>query len=164
MQQRTDALALAAGVDHQHHRSAQQTGDLRGGPAGDADGVRIDAAVEQAHHAFDHGDVATVAAMQEERADEVLPHQHGVQIAARPPGGQRMIAGIDEVGAHLERRDAVPGPPQRPHQAGGDGGLAATRRGRGDDDGGHAHADPLTMPNLTIRCRADPCGRRPSGV
>ena len=45
----------------------------------------VDAAVEQAHHAFDHGDVGAVAAVPVQRSDQVLADQHRVEVAARPP-------------------------------------------------------------------------------
>ena len=70
----------------------------------------VDAAVEQAHHALDDGDVRADAARAGTAAPiSSSPTSTRVQVAAGPPGGQRVIAGVDVVGADLERRDPVPG-------------------------------------------------------
>ena len=61
MQQRGQAVALARGVDDEDHRRAEQRGDV-GGRSGCGPGHgAVDAAVEQAHHALDHGDVGSPA-------------------------------------------------------------------------------------------------------
>ena len=100
----------------------------------------IDPAVEQPHDALDDGDVGARAAVPVQRTDQLLADQHRVEVAAGPARGQRVVAGIDEVRADLERRDPVSGPPQRAHQTRCHRGLSAARRRRGDDHGGRAHA------------------------
>ena len=97
LQHSADALALASGVDHQDHRGAEKFGDLRGGPAGRGDRLLVDAAVEQTHHAFDHGDVGVPRAVPVQRPDQLLADQHRVEVAAGPARGQGVIAGVDEV-------------------------------------------------------------------
>ena len=69
----------------------------------------------------------------------------GSRLRPGPAGGQRVVAGVDEVGADLERRHPVPGRPQGAHQTGRDGGLAAAR-GRGGDDDGRVRCSPLDAP------------------
>jgi hypothetical protein len=102
--------------------------------------VVLDAPVEEPHHTLDDRDVGTVAAVPVQRADELFGHQHRVQVATRPLRRQRVIAGIDEVGADLERRNSVARPPERAHQTRCHSGLPAAGRRRGDDDGWCTHA------------------------
>ena len=123
------------GIDDEHDRRVQQPGQVGGGGE-----VRVVAtrpvrrhAVEQAHHALDDRDIGARRAVQEQRDHQLLAAQHGIEVAARPAGGQGVIAGIDVVRACL-----VPGHPQsslghRCHQAGGHGRLTAPG-GRGRDD------------------------------
>ena len=99
-------------------------GHLRGGPGRRGDGRVVDAAVEQAHHALDHGDVGVPGAVPVQRADQSSPTRP-VQVTARDARGQGVIAGVDEVGADLERRHPVTGLPQRADQTRCDRGLSA---------------------------------------
>ena len=166
-----------------------------GGPwAGPTARSARDPAVEQPHHALDDGDVGPGAAVPEERADQMLADQHRVEVATRQAGGQRVVAGVDEVGADLERRDAVPGRRSAPispvatvvlplPDAGAairprpSRGARATRRkwdtARARSRRTCAFVDPgavsTTTPSprcsmVTTRCRAGPCGRCPSGA
>ena len=170
VQQRGDALALAARVDDQDHRRAEESGDVSGRAAC----VFVDAPVEQAHHALHHGDVGAGAPVPVQRADQVLADQDGVEVAAGPAGGQRVVAGVDVVGTDLERRDGVAGAPQRTDQTRCDGGLSAARCGRGDHDGWDAHlltcspahpspASVRRMPTRTARHRHDTHARGKGG-
>jgi hypothetical protein len=77
-------MALATSIDHQDHRRAQQCGYVRGRPLGDGGVGLTDAPVEQSHHALDDHDIGAGAAVPVQRSDQLLPHQHGVEIAAGP--------------------------------------------------------------------------------
>jgi hypothetical protein len=97
----------------------------------------VGGAVEQAHHALDDGDVGRARvqrAAQEQRGDPLLADQPGVEVAARPPGRQTVVAGVDVVGADLVRGDGEPAGGERGDEPGGDRGLArvAARRGHHD--------------------------------
>ncbi len=149
----------------------------------------VDASVEQPHHAFDHGDVAAVAAVPVQRSDQFVADQHRVEVAAGPARRQRVIARVDVVGADLERRDPMSRLPQRTDQTRCHRGLSAARGGRGDHDGrtysrhspfpasrrvsahdtpqktGHfAPARAIESSRVTTRCPSGPCGLRPSGA
>src|SRR5207245_7173571 len=98
-------------------------------------------AVEQAHHAFDDGDLSAGGAVPEQRRDQVVAAQERVQVPRRPARGQRVVAGVDVVGADLVPGDRQPPRAQRRHQPAGHGGLAAAGRRGGDDqarDGYHS--------------------------
>ena len=168
VQQCGDAVALAACIDHQDHRGAEQTGDVRGGARRRRGRGGSDAPVEQAHHSFDHGDVRAAGAVGVQRANELLPHQYRVEVAAGPPRGQRVVAGVDEVRAHLERRDRMAGLPQGTDQTRCDRGLSAARRGAGAAGTTHVHGTAsghhAREGRITTRCPSGPCVLRPSGV
>ena len=128
------------GVDDQHDRRAEQAGDVRGRAEaripGAFPGARV-RSVEQAHHALDDGDVRATGTVREQRDDPVRAAQERVQVPGRPPGGQRVVAGVDVVRADLVAGDREPGGAQRGHQPAGDGRLAAARgRGRDHEAGG----------------------------
>jgi len=97
------------------------------------------AAVVQAHDALDDRDVGTLGAVQEQRNDELFTDEHRVEVATRPSGGQRVVAGIDVVGADLVRAHAQPADLQRSHQPGRDRRLARTGGRRGDHQARDAH-------------------------
>ena len=63
----------------------------------------------------------------------VLTQHPAVQIAAEPARGPGVMAGVDEVRAHLEGLDRQTPPAQGIEQAQGDGGLAHPALGAGDD-------------------------------
>ena len=63
-----------------------------------------------------------------------VPAQHpAVQIAADPRRCPGVMAGVDEVRAHLEGLDRQTPPAQGREQAQGDGGFAHPALGAGDD-------------------------------
>lgn len=126
---RGDRAALRGGVHDQDDRGVEQPSHVRGRAV-----RRGAAAVVHPHHALDHGDVGTAGAMEEERRDQVLAAQHGVEVAARAAGGEGVVAGVDVVGADLVRRDGEASSTQRRHQPGGDRGLAVAGRRCGDHD------------------------------
>ncbi len=132
--QRGDGPSLRGRVDDQQHRRAKQPGHVRGRSLG-----RGAAPVEQAHHSLHHRDVGAGRAVPQQRRDQILAAQHRVQVAARPPGRDRVVPGIDVVGAHLVPGAGQAARPQRRHQAGGHGGLAVPRRGRGDHEARQRH-------------------------
>ena len=74
-----------------------------------------------------------------------LADQHRVEVAARPPGGERVVAGVDVVGADLERRHGRAPPAQRGHQPGRDRRLPAARRRRRDDEARARHRGPPAL-------------------
>ena len=111
---------------------AGQGGDVRGGcfPGG------TESAVEQAHHAFDDGDVRRSRAVQQQRDDAVFADEERVEVAARAAGGQGVVAGVDEVGSDLVAGYRHAARDQGGHQSGCDSGLSVPGRGRGDDEAG----------------------------
>ncbi len=164
VQQGGDAVALAAGVDHQHHRRPQESGDLGRRASRYSGHLALDAAVEQAHDALDDSDVGTGAAMPVQRADQLLADEHWVEVAARPPGGQGVIARVDEIGTDLERRHRVAGLAQRTHQTRCHRGLPAARCRRGDHHRRSGHLSTASARKITTRCPSGLYGRHPSGA
>ena len=74
-------------------------------------------AVEKPHHAFDHRDVGRrrgSSPVGEHRHDLLFADQPRVEVAARPPGRQRVVAGVDEVRPHLVRETVRPRPRSAP--------------------------------------------------
>jgi hypothetical protein len=118
-------------VHHQDHRRAEGAGHIRG-----RGGRAVRGAVEEAHDALDDQQVGGRARPGGQRPEGVGAAHPGVEVAGRPPAGQGVVAGVDEVGAHLGGRGAQPGPPQGGDQPRGHGRLAHTRMGAGDHDPG----------------------------
>jgi len=58
-------------------------------------------AVVETHDAFDDCDVGAAGTVQEQRLDQLFAAQVGIEVAARSPGGQLVVAGVDEVRSHL---------------------------------------------------------------
>ncbi|SKZ48581.1 Uncharacterised protein [Mycobacteroides abscessus subsp. abscessus] len=104
---------MTRGVDDKNDRRVQQCCDVRGGARADrvrvGDVVSGDPAVEEPHDAFDHRYVGVETSGREQRPDQVGSDQVGVEVATDTSRGDRVIAGIDVVGADFERRNAVPG-------------------------------------------------------
>lgn len=109
VQQRRDALALPPRIDDENHRCAQQTRHLGGRSLRCAGHLVADAPVEQTHDTLDHRDVGAGTAVRVQRADQVLTDEHRIEVAPGPARGHRVVAGVDEIGTHLERRHGVPG-------------------------------------------------------
>jgi hypothetical protein len=129
------------GVDDQDDGRAEQRGDVRRRPL-----RRAATAVEQPHHALDHGDVGAARTVQEQRAQALGPDQHRVEVAAGAAGREGVVAGVDVVGADLVGADPQPAGGERRHEPGRDGRLAgAGGRGattsRAGRHGGH-HSIP----------------------
>ena len=95
-----------------------------------------ESAVEQAHHAFDDGDVRRPRAVLQQRNNPVFADEEWVEVAARPPGGHGVITGVDEIGSHLVAGDRQASSSQGGHQSGCNGGLSVPGRRRGDDEAG----------------------------
>ena len=140
-------------VDDQQHRTRGQRRDVgRGGFT-----ARTEPAVEKPHHAFDHGDIGTRGAVQQQRHDPVRADQVGVEVAGRTPGRQCVIARIDVVRAYLVPTDLQSARSQCRHHPDRHGGLAVPGCGCG-------HHQPGRQGNHapTTQCRAGPSDRRPS--
>ena len=165
VQQRGDAVALSAGIHDEDHRSPEHRGHLGRGAVGGTGGGRTDAAVEQTHHALDDRDVGVVAAVPEQGSDQRVTDENRIQVAAGASRRQPVIAGVDEVRPHLERRHSAAGRAQRAHQAGRHRGLAAARGGSGNHDRRGAHHSPACLSwfaALTTRSLSGLCGPHPS--
>ena len=122
----------AGGVHDQQHRRIEQPRDVRGGPLGRAPRPS-NRPMTPSMTAMS----APAAPWREQRRDQVLAAQHRVQVAARPPGRQRVVAGVDVVGPDLVPGHRQAAGAQRRHQPGGHGGLAVPGRGRGHTSRGH---------------------------
>ncbi len=167
---RRRAARHRGGVDHEQDRGVQQLRDVR--RRGQLAAARR--AVEQPHDALDHRDVRARGAVQEQRRDELRPGQERVEVAARAPGRQRVVAGVDVVRPDLEALHDLPARAQRRDEPAGDGGLARARARPRDDDARDRHREhrpsgstPATNEQwraVTTRCPAVRGCRRPSGA
>ena len=137
MQQRGEAARLAAGVDDQHDRRPEQPGDLRGRPAAVGQPP-----VEEPHHPLDDGDLRAGRAVAGQRGDPVGADEHRVEVAPGPARGERVVAGVDVVRAHLERRHGGAPAAQRGHEPGRHRRLPRPGGGRRDDEGARTHPTP----------------------
>jgi hypothetical protein len=125
-----DRAGHGFGVDYQEHRCVQEAGDVRGGR-----GRAVRSAVEQAHDPLDHQHVGALRTSGE-WSDGGGAAEPGVEVARRSAAGEGVVAGVDEVGAHLGGGGVVPGGPERGQEAGRHRGLADSRVGTGDDEPG----------------------------
>ena len=105
---------MTRGVYDENDRCVQQCGDMRRGAH--TDRVHLggivggDPAVEESHDSLDDRDVGVGNSGREQGPDQVGSDQVGIEVATDTSRGDRVIAGIDVVGADLERRDATPRP------------------------------------------------------
>ena len=134
VQQSGEAAGLAARVDDQHDRRPQQPGDLSGGAVAVGQPT-----VEEPHHALDDGDLRSGRAVAGQRGDPVGADEHRVEVAAGTARGERVVAGVDVVRAHLERRHGGAATAQRGHEPGRHRRLPRPGRGRPHDEGARAH-------------------------
>ena len=146
---RADAARGPGSVDDQQHRRRQELRDL-GGAAAVA--VVADAVVE-AHHAFDDGDVGIRGGADEQITHPLRRHQPGVEVAARPTGGEGVMGRIDEVGADLVRLDDESATAQRDDEAERDRRLADAAVRAGDHDAGRHDVPPGNRAALADRQR-----------
>ena len=116
----------------------------RGDVGGRGEPVAADLPVVQAHDALDDGEVGAACAVQQQRDEPLLADEVRVEVAAGAAGGERVVAGVDVVGADLVAGHVVAGAAQRRHQAGGDRRLAVPGRRGGDDEAGQG--SPLDAP------------------
>ena len=136
------AAGGAVGRDRQHDRGRQQQGDLGRAPFQ----CRGRRAVEQAHDAFDHGQIGLRSGLGEELPHVVGRGHPGVKVVAGSAGGPRQVGGIEEIGADLEGLHPQPLLPQGANDSQRQRGLADATAGGGDDDSGAsglAHAAAL---------------------
>ena len=112
----------------QHHRQAEQGRDVGRGAGA------VGGAVEQAHDAFAHQQIAAAAALLEQPGQGLEAHRPRVDIVGRPAGGDGVEGGVDIVRADLERADGHAPPAQGREHAQRDRGLAGAGGRGGDDD------------------------------
>ena len=132
-------------VGDEDDRGAREGGQV----GGRREAAGADPSVEQAHHPFYDchvGGRGGPGPVEEERDDEFLGGQPGVEVATGTPGGERVIAGVDVVRADLGRGHDVTGPGQGGHDADGDGRLALSRCRCRDDDPGQPGRSHHSMP------------------
>ena len=155
---RGDRVARRRGVDDEDHGGGQRGGDLCGRRRGAVGGT-----VEKTHHPFDDEQIFSRSRPGSHRRDPVEPAHPGVDVAGRRTRGQGVVAGVDVVGTDLGGTDAHASRGESGHQTGGDGGLAYTRMGSGDDNAGRQgtgdHGRVSTRCPSGPRC---PAGRRVS--
>ena len=101
--QRRDAARHAARVDHQHHRRAEHRRERGVAVAA----VEVEPVVE-ALVALDQAERGALHALRELGAQLVRAAQVGIEVVARPPGGEPEPQRIDVVGALLEGLHASP--------------------------------------------------------
>ena len=127
-----------ADVDDEQDGGAGQRGDV--GARGET--VGAEAPVHEAHDALEHRDVRggrVGGPPGEQRLDEVLADEPRVEGAARPAGGERVVAGVDVVRADLGRGHGQSTAGEGGHDPHGDRRLAVARRGRRDEHPGEGH-------------------------
>ena len=126
--ERGDRRRHARGVDHQHHRPTGAPRQVGGRTA------PVRSAVEQAHHAF-HDDGGRIALqVHDQRGQGSVRHGPSVEVMADAATGRGVVRGVDVVRPHLAGGDGDARVTQAPQQRQRQGGLPATRPGRGDDD------------------------------
>ena len=126
-----------------HARHVQHEDDRRGRDLRDLGRRRAALGIQpvvQAHGGFDHARIGARRGLAHHCADLVGLHEVAVEVAARPASRHRVPAGVDEVGALLERLDGAPLPAQRTQQPQREDGLAAPAVGCGNHDPGHSRA------------------------
>ena len=151
-----DGPAEGGRVHDEHDRCVDQTRHVGG--AGRAAVLR--SAVEEAHHTLHDEHVRPLARSRGERRHRVGPRDPGVQVAGRASRGEPVVAGVDEVGAHLRRRHGEPPACQGRHDPGGDGGLAHAGVGAGDHESG-PERDHSRSERRTEDSRRQGAGRAP---
>ena len=122
------AAGRAVGIDDQNDRGAEQQGDFGGA----AFQRRRRRPVEQAHDAFDHGQVGVRGGPGEELPHVVAGSHPGVEVVAGPARSPRQVGGIEEIGADLEGLHAQALAAERADQADRQRSLADAAAGSGD--------------------------------
>jgi hypothetical protein len=131
---------ITPAIHDEEDRRVQELGDVGG--RGELPTPAL--AVEETHYAFHDGDVGPTGAVGEERAYEVRAGEEDVEVAAGPPGGERVVGRIYEVRADLEGGDFEALHAKGRHEARSDGGLSCAGVGARDDDArGSYHSMPF---------------------
>ncbi len=130
-QQRRDAARDALGIDHQHHRRADQLGQRRVAVAA----FEIDAVV-QPLVAFDQRHIDATRPRRDHRRDLRAVLRIEIEVEARPPRRAAEPHRVDVVGALLERLHGKAAFRQRPADADRHGRLARRLVRGGDQDAG----------------------------
>ena len=107
-------LAHGRRIHHQNHRCIDELGHVGGGRWG-----AITGPVEQTHHPLHNQYVAPMGGPSGQWTNGLHTAHPGIKIAARAAGGQGVVAGVDEVRAHLGRRHPHSSRGQGGHQSGG---------------------------------------------
>jgi hypothetical protein len=122
----------AVGVDHEYHRRVQPGGHLRRA-AGYVVRCR---AVEHSHDALDNGHIG-LGGNPAKKPFYIIALAHpSVEVVAGPPGYRGKMPGIQKIRSHLECLDFQAPTRQGRHNRQGDGRLARSRVGAGNDDSG----------------------------
>ncbi len=122
MGQRAEGLGHGRAVDHCQYRHAETPRQVAGA------GV----AIKQSHHAFDEDQVGFAGGLPQQPARLLLADHPQVELIDRPTAGAGENHRVEKVRPALEYPHAFALADMQPSQSGGDGGLALTGRGRGD--------------------------------
>ena len=123
-----DRMGQAGTIDHQNNGQAKNAGQICGRATPFRGG-----AVKQAHRAFDQ---QKLGAGTRQIVQPFRPHRPRIQIGAFAPTGSSMKARINIVRARLRAADVHTAARQCAQKAKGESGLAAARRGRGQNQAG----------------------------
>ena len=93
------------------------------------------AAIEQAHHPLDQGELGLAAVPGEAAPYPLLAAEQGVEVAAWPSTDPAEQLGIEVVGSHLEGLQALAAAAGQGGEAQAEQGFAAAAAGRCDEAG-----------------------------
>ena len=119
--QRAGGGSLAPRIDHENDRPAGKGGKIRRRAGA------VGRTVEQAHDAFDDGNVAIEGQPAEQGGHGFRPHGPKVDVQARPSAGGSVESGIDIVRPQLCRGNAQPVAREQAERCRGQDRLAAAR-------------------------------------
>jgi len=128
--ERGRAACHGACVDDKQHGEIEQLGDLGGAAAL----AFCFAAVVEAHHALDQGDVGVGAEAGEPFLVLLRCEHPAVEVARRPRACLVVVERVDEVGADFERLHGEAAAAERPDQPERDACLADAAVGAGNDE------------------------------
>ena len=124
---RRDGLALAFGIDHQHHGQPQRGSEIPGGPGA------IGGTIEEAHDPFYEQELGAHGLLSRQSLNLAGAHRPGVEIDGFAPRCATQKAWVDIVRAGLGRGDDMTRAPQGGQQPQRHQGFSRARARRGDD-------------------------------